>query len=575
VLEETRLKEIEDKKRAEEELDRLSIEEKKLETWKINLEEKISQSLVSMIEDNDWNSYSFCEEGYINVRKEKDLNGFIYDFKEKCTNFNFLSNFKLIEKNLQEEINGFDFSQIHYHNLRKLLIEGRACLELNKIRYALHYLNMIQDLEIMRIEAITRYFLENFHNCKANIIENMKKNNLEREDESELSPDWTNKNMEIKLAFWINSAVKNYRDTNTKFDKMNLKIMSIPRHLVMDENILRVFWTKNDIREIQPKVFCPYISVGGTFFLERLRYPKDPLQYRKWEVRDTLGENYINKDHVVGNFSYNIYIDIPKYVFLKGVELGTIRIGKYDTKNSSWVFLEGSDYSKFNQENFTFEFYSNELGIYSLLLPRNIFFPYESWYLRCIDKNTAILDLVTPRLKLVFEIGIKVSPTKKKDREKLLIGYVKLIENTHSEFSHFANKEMNYDDMLIEMRHCGILLTPDEEDLNNIGLKIKNYEAGDRALNDVIMACRQYAIKSNQNNKSIGENIILAKFKPNLEFDYKFFDDEEKDWFEVGWYFNKSVIGTTELKKGEYIFTPTIEEVNIFLSYYSSHSDKT
>ncbi len=564
MIEEARLKEIEDKKRAEEELNRLSIEEKKLQPWKITLEEKVSQSLNSMIDDNDWNSYSFCEEGYINVRKEKDLNGFIYDFKEKCLNFNFLSNFKLIEKNLQEEMNGFDFSQIHYHNLRKLLIEGKACLELNKIRYALHYLNSIQDLEIMRIEAITRYFLENFHNCKANILENMRKNNLEREEENELNPDWTNKNMEIKLAFWINSTNSKYRDTNTKFEKMNLKIISIPRSLILEENILRVFWTKNDIREIQQKVFCPHISVGGTFFLERLKHPKDALQYKKWEVRDTLGENYLNKDQITGNSNFNIYIEIPKYVYLKGVELGTIRVGKYDTKTFSWVFLEGSDYSKFNQENSTFEFYSNELGIYSLLLPRSIFFPYESWYLRCINKNTAILDLVTPRLKLVFEIGIKVSPTKKNDREKLLIGYIKLIENSHSEFSHIANKEMNYDDLIIEMRHCGILLTPDEEDLNNVGLKLKNYEASDRALNDIIMACRQYAIKSNQNNKSIGENIVLAKFKPNLEFDYNFFDDEEKDWFEVAWYFNKSVIGKTEIKNSEFKFTPTIEEVKYF-----------
>jgi hypothetical protein len=46
-----------------------------------------------MVDNEDWSKYSFCEEGYINVRKERDLNGFLYEFRERCDSV--LSIFKL------------------------------------------------------------------------------------------------------------------------------------------------------------------------------------------------------------------------------------------------------------------------------------------------------------------------------------------------------------------------------------------------------------------------------------------------------------------------------------------------
>ena len=69
---------------AKEELERLEIEESKLEVGNRNYEESLQLCLKRKIDDEDWKRYSSCDEGYINVRKEKDLNGFIYDFKERC-----------------------------------------------------------------------------------------------------------------------------------------------------------------------------------------------------------------------------------------------------------------------------------------------------------------------------------------------------------------------------------------------------------------------------------------------------------------------------------------------------------
>jgi hypothetical protein len=41
------------------------------------------------------------------------------------------------------------------------------------------------------------------------------------------------------------------------------------------------------------------------------------------------------------------------------------------------------------------------------------------------------------------------------------------------------------------------------------------------------MACRYYSIRTHPLNLKINDKIVLAKFKPNPEYDKDFFDDEE------------------------------------------------
>jgi hypothetical protein len=120
---------------------------------------------------------------------------------------------------------------------------------------------------------------------------------------------------------------------------------------------------------------------------------------------------------------------------------------------------------------------------------------------------------------------------------------------------------MKYQDLLIELRNSGILLYPYEEDITNAGFNIKNYDANDRAIFDIILASRSYAIKSHIFNPYTSKDIVLAKFKQNPDNDLYFFDDEEKDWFEVGWYFNKCVIGKTSKKDDMIEFNSTTEVV--------------
>ena len=41
----------------------------------------------------------------------------------------------------------------------------------------------------------------------------------------------------------------------------------------------------------------------------------------------------------------------------------------------------------------------------AMLQSRCTDYPYQSWKLRCIDNDVALLDLETKRLKLIFEIS--------------------------------------------------------------------------------------------------------------------------------------------------------------------------
>lgn len=78
------MKKEEEERKAREEIERLKDEEKVLRPWREEYEKQISEQLRKMYEKEDWENYSYCKEGYINVRSEKEINGFIYEFKQRC-----------------------------------------------------------------------------------------------------------------------------------------------------------------------------------------------------------------------------------------------------------------------------------------------------------------------------------------------------------------------------------------------------------------------------------------------------------------------------------------------------------
>ena len=60
----------------------------------------------------------------------------------------------------------FDYSQLHYHNLERLLLQGKAEMNMELVSYSFRYLNLLNKIEKLKIESLTRYFIENFESLK-------------------------------------------------------------------------------------------------------------------------------------------------------------------------------------------------------------------------------------------------------------------------------------------------------------------------------------------------------------------------------------------------------------------------
>ncbi len=89
MIEEERLRKEEEERKATEEIERLNEEEKALIPWKVGLESKMSTTLLNVNDKEDWDKYLNCKDGYVNARVEKDLNGFLYEFKERSIPVNY------------------------------------------------------------------------------------------------------------------------------------------------------------------------------------------------------------------------------------------------------------------------------------------------------------------------------------------------------------------------------------------------------------------------------------------------------------------------------------------------------
>ncbi len=134
-------------------------EEKNLVSFNEKFENTLRNKQNIITEKEDWDRYSNCDDNYISVRREKDLTAFIYELKER-SDTTFISNFVLKEKNIPEEIHYYDISENHCYNLYRLYFESKALYDNTMKEYALFYLNYIRELEVNKMESLTKYFVE-------------------------------------------------------------------------------------------------------------------------------------------------------------------------------------------------------------------------------------------------------------------------------------------------------------------------------------------------------------------------------------------------------------------------------
>lgn len=151
----------EEKQRLEKEIAQAKIE---IETFEASLKAANDKQ----IEYEEWKQYSNCIDGYINIRREKELTSFINEFNEKIDQ-GFIVNYSFKEKNIFEELVYFDHLSQHRKRLERLYLEGRGGRDveaLQKMKYAVRYIQILRDSQVNRIEYLTRYFLEDFERWK-------------------------------------------------------------------------------------------------------------------------------------------------------------------------------------------------------------------------------------------------------------------------------------------------------------------------------------------------------------------------------------------------------------------------
>jgi hypothetical protein len=151
-------------------------------------------------------------------------------------------------------------------------------------------------------------------------------------------------------------------------------------------------------------------------------------------------------------------------------------------------------------------------------------FPYDSWYLRCVEKEKALLSIKTKRITINIEISAL---------------HCKLVEMEQPELKHLLNVGMHIGILLFELSKCGIHMMPEDEDAKRGGIHLKDKGAEERAILDIAQTIKCFAFQSVKQSQMASEENIVCRLRENPDNDRVFLEDDESDWRTVMWWNNK------------------------------------
>jgi cancer susceptibility candidate protein 1 len=92
---------------------------------------------------------------------------------------------------------------------------------------------------------------------------------------------------------------------------------------------------------------------------------------------------------------------LPSYVFVETD--ANHRIGVWDDESETWSEQYAEEIS-YDAEKRMLSFSLNKFAPIAYLQARCTDYPYDSWYLRCVEKEIALLTIKTKRIEINFEI---------------------------------------------------------------------------------------------------------------------------------------------------------------------------
>ena len=178
-----------------------------------------------------------------------------------------------------------------------------------------------------------------------------------------------------------------------------MHLIDIPKILVQKSCIIRIFWIHSDLRELQLKDYCPLVSISGFFISDLIYHPESSLNSKSWSFRNMIEDKYKQSAlELIQNQKFKIKLDLPSHVYINDLDATSIQIARYMEDTSNWN-LDNFENIEFEKEKKSINFLYNDLGTFSIVIERKFFFPYISWYLRCVEVTKencrAILDLTS------------------------------------------------------------------------------------------------------------------------------------------------------------------------------------
>lgn len=419
-LEEERNKKIEEKNRKiqddievyKQEQQRLSKEEKELKPQIEQRESQIQRFFQLGNQDKDWKLYSECDVGYINVRREKEVTAFIYEFEERMDAPFYINN-NFIEKEVSEELIYFDHLMKHYKSITKLYYEAYSTMNRKTQDYCVEYLNKLKILNKRKIEYLTRYFLENFEKL-SDMHRNPSKynkgqNSVEKTTNnfSDMCIEWVSTNSKIqRIGFWCNNSATSREAVIANFKHIPCKIQYLPNQCVSNTSIIRFVYSELDDKDIIIPGYFPYLSINGLFKLDFIAYPSKAIKHKSWEIKELINDNYfltLNKDTFGQQIRMSVTINIDKKIYLKDMDMSegkSFIFGRYNEALGQWSF-DPDAYVNIDRDQRTavFKDYS-DINTFTLLIDKKSLFPYKSWYLRTKQIQKECYDYEANRSEL-------------------------------------------------------------------------------------------------------------------------------------------------------------------------------
>jgi cancer susceptibility candidate protein 1 len=312
-------------------------------------------------------------------------------------------------------------------------------------------------------------------------IEKKSKSNPNKRGDSKIKPDFLliEKTQDLSFALWANVVGKQIiKKINFGFYQSHL-----PHNLKSQVLIMRNNWASFDYvsgRENSQKF--DDLCIGGVVNNRTYHPPEFPRGMLKWQMRriKSLEETLEEWPYPDPNQSQiepiQVVYQLPPYVYIH--ETDEPRMAVWDDTQQCWSsdFIEDLE---FNRKEKEITYSTRKFAPMAYMQAKCTDYPYDSWYIRCVGEQLALLSIVTKRK---IKINIEIYPL-----------YVKLVDMEEEELSHIVNKELHPGVLLMQLSKCGIHLMPEDDDAARGGIHLKDKATEERAILDISQTIKVFA----------------------------------------------------------------------------------